>query len=68
LLLRMLWWAILRAVLQMWFRPRRINMIVQVDANGLGKNLRKARIDSLCGRIPPRWPDQRRATSTRRGS
>ena len=45
-------------ILRMWFRPRGVDMIVHVDANGPGHHLRNARINPIGRRMQPCRPEQ----------
>ena len=45
-------------ILRMRFRPRGIDMVVHVDANGPGHDLRNARIHSIGRRMQPCRPEQ----------
>jgi hypothetical protein len=53
-------------MLRMRFRPRRIDMVVHVDANGPGYDLRNAGINSIGCRTQPCRPEQHRTASTHR--
>ena len=53
--------------LRMRFRPRGIDMVVHVDANGPGHDLRNPRINLIRRRIQPCRPEQHRTAGTRRG-
>jgi hypothetical protein len=51
--------------LRTWFRPRGIDMVVHVDANGPGHDLRDARINPI-GRVEPCRGEQHRTAGAHR--
>jgi hypothetical protein len=55
-----------RTLLRMRFRPRGMDMVVHVDANGPRDDLRNARVNPIGRRIHPCRPQQHRAARARR--
>src|SRR5579863_8855935 len=53
-----------RLTLRMRLCPRRINMIVHVDANGSGQDLCDAWINRIACRTQASWPEDHRAAGT----
>ena len=64
--LRLLLLPLRLTLLRMRFRPRGIDMVVHVDANGPRHDLRNARINPIGRRIQPCRPEQHRTAGTHR--